>query len=159
MSEVHCPYCERPSMRMTGRELHPTRHDLAEKHFHVCRNCDAWIGCRDGTWEPLGRLANAELRRAKQDVHIALEPIWQSAMTMHNWTKSKARNLAYIWLATEMSIPNGRANIGDFDLDQCKLVKLICAHREADLLSLSRAQPRQSYAGRPNGHLRRSTSK
>lgn len=124
---------------MTGRELHPYRSDLADKHYHVCRNCDAWVGCKGRTWEPHGRLANAELRRAKQSAHAALEPIWRKAMRQFGWTKSKSRNLAYEWLALEMSLENGRPHIGDFNLDQCQLVISICRYRDADLKALSDA--------------------
>src|SRR3546814_8368090 len=46
-------------VRMTGRELYPAKPELANKHYFACRNCDAWIGCKDGTWEPVGRLADA----------------------------------------------------------------------------------------------------
>src|SRR3546814_5367725 len=65
-NEVICPYCCMGALRMTGRELYPAKPEHANKHYFACRNCDAWIGCKDGTWEPVGRLADAALRRAKQ---------------------------------------------------------------------------------------------
>ena len=134
---VSCTYCSKPTLRMTGSELHPSRSDLANKHYHVCRNCDAWIGCKGTGWEPSGRLANAQLRRAKQDAHAALEPIWQQAMAEHGWTKSKARNLAYKWIANELDLGPGRPQIGEFDLRQCELVTSICRYRDPDLYALS----------------------
>lgn len=137
MSEVTCPYCQRPALRMTGSDLHPSRSDLTNNHYWVCRNCDAWVGCHKPGWEPLGRLANAELRRAKQEAHAAFDPIWKNAMSHHGWTMSKARNLAYTWLTDEMNIERSQAHIGEFDLDQCKLTVLICQHREPNLLALS----------------------
>src|SRR3546814_9411440 len=59
-NEVICPYCCMGALRMTGRELYPAKPELANKHYFACRNCDAWIGCKDGTWEPVGRLADAD---------------------------------------------------------------------------------------------------
>jgi hypothetical protein len=127
------------ALRMTGRELYPAKPELANKHYFACRNCDAWIGCKDGTWEPVGRLADADLRRAKQSVHAAVEPILTSVMSTHNLTKSQARAAIYRWIATELDIADGNANIGDFDLKQCEIVLLICDHRkpEIDLRSSS----------------------
>lgn len=139
-NEVICPYCQQAALRMTGRELYPRKPELANKHYHVCRNCDAWIGCIDGTWEPIGHLANAELRRAKQDVYAAIEPIYLKAMSENNWTKSLARNLVYGWLATELNMTSGTASIGDFDLKQCQLVLLICNYRDPDLKAIHDAR-------------------
>jgi hypothetical protein len=135
-------------MRMTGLQLFPARVDLREKHYHVCRNCDAWVGCKDVTWEPIGRLANAELRRAKQAAHTALQKVWTAGAEQYGWTKSKARNLAYGWLCSEMGMRAGTANIGDFDLEQCELVALICQHRDPDLAGLCRQ--REAAAARRN---------
>ena len=131
-NEVICPYCRMDALRMTGRELYPAKPELANKHYFACRNCDAWIGCKDGTWEPVGRLANAALRRAKQTVHAAVEPILATAMSTHKLTKSQARTAIYRWIATELDIAGGSANIGDFDLKQCGIVLLICEHREPE---------------------------
>src|SRR5690606_20047671 len=131
--DVSCPYCSALALRMTGRELHPSRPDLANMRFHVCRNCDAWIGCVEGSWEPVAPLANAELRRAKQDAHAAVEPIWQAAVAAHNWAPSKARSAAYAWLASEMGLGPKPPRIANFDLKQCEVAILICKHRNADL--------------------------
>lgn len=122
---------------MTGRELHPSRSELINKHYHVCRACDAWAVCTDGTWEPIGPLANPELRRARQEAHAALERIWENAMRENDWSKSKARNLTYIWMSDEMSIDQKDLQIGRFDLPRCNLLLLIEKHRTPDLASIS----------------------
>lgn len=139
-NEVICPYCHMGALRMTGRELYPAKPELANKHYHVCRNDDAWIGCVDGTWEPLGRLADLDLRRAKQSVHAAIEPICAKAIAEHGWSKAYARNIVYGWLATELDV-RGTANIGEFDLKQCELVLLICEHRTPDLKAIASQRP------------------
>lgn len=83
MSGVCCDYCGRPARLVGGAEVYPHRPDLSSKRFWLCRPCDAWVGCHpkaeprrgglgDGT-VPLGRLANADLRRAKQRAHAAVE--------------------------------------------------------------------------------------
>ncbi len=137
-----CPYCSSLTLRMTGRELHPARPDLINKHYHVCRACDAWAVCSDGTWDPIGPLANAELRRARQDAHSSLEGIWSNAAKDHQWSTSKARNLTYIWMSDEMSIDQKDLQIGRFGLEQCNLLILIAKHREPDLASISQERVR-----------------
>src|SRR3546814_13339400 len=101
-NEVICPYCCMGALRMTGRELYPAKPELANKHYFACRNCDAWIGCKDGTWEPVGRLADAALRRAKQSVHAAVEPILVNTMADHSLPKSRSeeRRVGQAWVRT-----------------------------------------------------------
>lgn len=147
-NEVFCPYCDQPALRMTGRELYPAKPILANKHYHVCRNCDAWIGCKDGTWEPNGRLADSDLRRAKQDAHAAIDPICLKAMKDHDWSKNLARNVVYEWLAAELDIPGRVITLGDFDLRQCELVLLICQHRDPELNVFNRSRNPANHSKR-----------
>jgi hypothetical protein len=67
----------------------------------------------DGTL-PLGRLANAQLRVAKQKAHAAFDPIWKGG--------KYSRREAYNRLAKGMRIPVEDCHIGMFDVDQCKFV-------------------------------------
>ena len=77
METVTCPYCNNPAVLVGGDVIYPHRPDLYEKKFWQCDPCDAYVGCHrpgvgygDGT-RPLGRLANAELREAKKNVHTS----------------------------------------------------------------------------------------
>ncbi len=112
--QVHCPYCGRPAVLVTGREVYPHRPDLAHKYLWTCEPCDARVGTHKGTKEPLGRLANAELRRAKMDAHAALDPLWRSG--------ELTRSQAYEWLAGALGINSEECHIGMFDLEQCGAV-------------------------------------
>ena len=67
----------------------------------------------DGTL-PMGRLANAELRSAKQAAHAAFDPIWKSGFL--------SRRAAYTWLADVLGIPFDQCHIGEFDLQRCRQV-------------------------------------
>lgn len=92
-------------------------------------------GCR--VWRrytPLGRLANAELRTAKQMAHRALDPWWRS---YHRWTSHPAfdptlkhdrlrRKRIYAWLAERLDLPIESCHIGEFDLELCARVIRIC---------------------------------
>ncbi len=71
----------------------------------------------DGT-QPLGRLANAELRRAKSAAHARFDPIWTEGY--------KKRRRAYAWLAHELGMDVNCCHIGEFDVEQCRRVVAIC---------------------------------
>ncbi|MDR3087251.1 MAG: DUF3268 family zinc-finger domain-containing protein, partial [Azoarcus sp.] len=68
-------------------------------------------------YEPMGRLSNAELRRAKQAAHAAFDPLWKSGRMN--------RKEAYAWLAGELSVSAENCHIGMFDVDACKAVVAI----------------------------------
>jgi len=122
--KVICPYCDKPAQLVTGDNIYPHRHDLFAKLFYQCAPCGAWVGCHpkdggqgggigDGS-VPMGRLANAELRRAKQAAHAAFDPLWKS--------RSMSRKEAYAWLSKELGVSKSNTHIGMFDVDQCRAV-------------------------------------
>jgi hypothetical protein len=92
-----------------------------------CAPCQAWVGCHpDG--KPLGRLANASLRRAKQAAHAAFDPKWHAIQREEQCSKSRARGVAYKWLADHLGIDVRDCHIGMFDEVQCQRVVEICAN-------------------------------
>jgi hypothetical protein len=114
-----CPYCGKSSVKTTGNAIYPHLPRLAGKTFYQCVPCKAWVGCHDGTDKPLGRLADAQLRRAKQDAHAAFDPIWKTLVEA-GMGKSAARSRAYAWLAKELGIERSACHIGEFDLTMCQ---------------------------------------
>lgn len=130
MSNVRCPYCNKPAKIVNGKVIYPHRPDLAGKKFWQCAACDAYVGChgfnpRHGYRgiEPLGRLANRELRAAKMAAHAAFDPIWQSGR--------KTRTQAYSDLASRLGIPMSQCHIGLFDVEMCHRVIELCREKEA----------------------------
>lgn len=123
-----CPYCNEASKLVTGAELYPHRPTLHKCFFWRCEPCKAHVGChREGALfmigdkraisngrVPLGRLANADLRRAKSEAHTAFDTMWR--------TRTMSRNGAYRWLAKELGITVDECHIGMFDLQQCRAV-------------------------------------
>jgi zinc-finger-containing domain len=105
-----CPYCSNDAILEDGaRVLGPSY-----GFIWICAPCDAYVGVhRDSpNFEPLGRLANAELRQWKIRAHEAFDPLWESgAMTRHE---------AYAKLARLMGLEEKDAHIGMFDVQQCR---------------------------------------
>ena len=115
---MKCPYCGRPASLVTGKEIYPHRSDLNHLNFYQCKPCAAYVGTHKGTFKPLGRLANAELRKAKIAAHAAFDPIWRS--------NNMSRGAAYKWLANQLGMTRDECHIGMFDLDQCQKVIAVC---------------------------------
>jgi hypothetical protein len=116
--DIRCDYCDRLAERVNGKAIYPHRPDLVGKQFWRCQPCGAYVGCHPGTSTPLGRLANAQLRRAKQQAHAAFDPIWRS--------KERSRGEAYAWLAEQLGISKNNCHIGMFDVEMCERVVSVC---------------------------------
>ena len=123
-----CPYCASKSELVKGSVIYPHRNDLYNLNFWLCAPCDAYVGCHKGTTNPLGRLANKELRSAKSEAHKFFDPLW------HNSEKPRrhARNAAYSWLAEALGVPTQECHIGMFDVETCRRVVEICKNRLKD---------------------------
>ena len=98
MKPAICAHCGSECRLTDGKEIYPHRQDLRSLRFWVCDPCDAYVGCHkagmsdnnpDGT-KPLGLAADAELRRLRQQVHGAVDPLWQNAKQ-----KGRARQAVY----------------------------------------------------------------
>lgn len=126
MTAVLCAYCQQPAQLVSGETIYPHRRDLYARRFWHCAPCGAWVGCHPGTTKPLGRLADAELRQAKQVAHAAFDPLWRNT--------SIKRSHAYGWLATQLGIDRKRCHIGYFDVETCRRVVEICS-KEVDSLN------------------------
>lgn len=119
--DVVCPYCQNKAMLVKGGTIYPHRKDLHEKYFYLCRKDKAYVGCHPGTTEPLGRLADAELRKVRSAAHAAFDPLW------HN--RAMKRKECYAYLAEHLGIRVELCHIGDFDVPTCRRVIAICKPR------------------------------
>lgn len=126
-----CDYCGASAERVTGREVYPHLPDLAGNVIYRCLPCGASVGCHHGTDRPLGRLANAALRRAKRDAHAAFDPLWKAKMRRDVCSKKKARGAGYAWLAEQLGIDQSRCHIGMMDEETCRRVVEVCSRWRA----------------------------
>jgi hypothetical protein len=117
-----CPYCSRESQFFTTSEAIYNGRNYGP--LYVCLPCQAWVGCHPGTTTPLGRLANAELRRAKMQAHEAFDSVWRALYERRrasdpSYPRGRARGSRYKRLAALLGIPPRQCHIGMFDVDQC----------------------------------------
>lgn len=117
--KVMCPYCGKQAELVKGWQIYPNAGTWGNANFWACFDCQAWVGChrrnrkygRDGD-EPLGRLANSELRNAKRHVHRLLDPLWQQ--------KGMKRSEAYQALSRRLGIAAKDCHVGEFDVERCR---------------------------------------
>ena len=102
MRNVYCPYCGRQAEYVDSKVIYGRSYGMA----YLCRNCDAYVGVHRGTDEPLGRLADASLRKWKKAAHAAFDPLW---------------------LAQQLGLPVSETHIGMFDVEECISTILICS--------------------------------
>lgn len=105
---VICPYCQRTAALVDSIVIYRTR---SYGPAWRCAPCDAYVGCHPGTERPLGRLANAELRKAKIEAHKYFDSIWREG--------HMSRSEAYRWLADQLGMHPRGVHIGYFGVEQC----------------------------------------
>jgi hypothetical protein len=125
---VTCPYCSRPTEYVDSIAVYRKSYGM----IYLCRPCEAWVGVHKGTNEPLGRLANKELREWKMKAHAAFDPLWQRKLAIRRkqrgtgYKKAFARGSGYRWLSEQLGIPREACHIGMFDVATCKRVVELC---------------------------------
>jgi len=116
--DVFCQYCGETALLVSGAIIYPHRPDLKENMFWWCRDCKAWVGCHEQSLEPVGALANAELRLAKSEAHSLFDPLWRKG--------TLSRSDAYRWLSQQMKLPPRECHIALFNVKQCHEAALHC---------------------------------
>ena len=89
-----------------GAEIYPHRPDLASLPFWKCDACGNYVGCHHKTknrTQPLGCIPTTEIKKARQQIHRLLDPIWKS--------KRISRKQVYAKLTEELGWKYHTANI------------------------------------------------
>lgn len=73
---MKCPYCNREAIWCENKEVYGRNYGKSYMMW-LCKPCDAYVGCHNNTKEPLGRLANEDLRKMRRKVHIKIDPFWK----------------------------------------------------------------------------------
>ena len=116
---LYCPYCLKPS------EVKENQYG----YIYICPSCKASVGTHKNAPEPmaLGMLADNELKLYRREAQRLFDALWNKAMRVREWTKSKSRTTAYKWLSDAMNIPLVYTHIAMFDIEQCKQVIVLCS--------------------------------
>lgn len=110
---IYCDYCGHRAELVDDAVIYGRSYGHTA---YLCRNCGAYVGCHGRSDKPLGRLANAQLRRWEMAAHAAFDPLWKRGPFRGR------RRAAYAWLAEKMALPVEKTHIGMFDERQCQQV-------------------------------------
>ncbi len=105
-----------PASRVYGESAE--RLGMAEEWLYQCQNCNARVGCHKGTRRPLGNVANEVLRLKRMETHQVFDAFWKK--------RGMSRTKAYRWLAEQMGLPEAKAHIGGFEMEQCQQLIELC---------------------------------
>lgn len=111
---IYCPYCNAPAVLQRTDQVYGVECDTM---LYVCKNypaCDTYIRTIPGTMQPLGTMANAELRQLRRETHEVFDQLY----LRHLMTK----DAAYDWMAFWLSCQRSNAHIAMLDTFACKLV-------------------------------------
>lgn len=103
-----CPYCNSETERTT--EIAIYGQEYSGRDVIMCKNypsCDAYVGCHK-SGEPLGRLANKKLRKAKIEAHKHFDKLWREDHI--------SRSDAYKLLSNHLGVPPEYTHIGMFSI-------------------------------------------
>lgn len=112
-SVVRCPYCGALADLRPAAEIY--HDDSRDDLLYVCRNyprCNAYVRVQPGTKQPMGPLANGDLRHLRIRAHRAFDRVWQCGVM--------TRDAAYRWMADYFCIPLREAHIGQFSEYRCQ---------------------------------------
>ena len=71
-----CPYCKEQAEWVENKEIYGRNYGKSYMVW-LCKKCNAYVGCHKNTKEPLGTLANKELRDLRIKAHNAIDVYWK----------------------------------------------------------------------------------
>lgn len=132
LARVDCGECGRPAGLVTGVVVYPHRPDLHDRPYWRCCACGAYVGCHQGTYQPLGTPCGPETRLARSKAHEAFDPLWRAKVSAGT-PKHEARPAGYRWLSEQLGIPFEKTHIGMMDAATALRVVELCApYRRAE---------------------------
>ena len=110
VANVYCPYCGKKAELVDSVEIYSKSYGM----IWMCFSCDAYTGVHKSSksFQPLGTLANQELRGLRQRTHHLFDPMWRDG--------KMSRTEAYDWLARKMNIDKKKCHVAMFSKQQCK---------------------------------------
>ncbi|NGX85055.1 zinc-finger-containing protein [Aequorivita sp. KMM 9714] len=122
-----CPYCKCETKLVSGDEVYPHRTNddprpkFLDKKYYMCLlNSNHYVGTYSDNITSLGRLADTELRKLKNQGHNTFDPLWKTKNIF------QSQKLAYDWLSEKMELPLELTHFGMFTVEQCKRAIEFC---------------------------------
>ena len=97
--QIHCPYCGAKASLRPASAVYGTATKVPDSYLYVCDRyprCDSYVGAHKRTKEPMGTLANGDLRNKRIQAHKAFDWMWKSGL-MTKWQ-------AYKWMQGKLAL-------------------------------------------------------
>ncbi len=108
-----CPYCDREAPWVENKELYRKNYGKSYMCYY-CKLCDAYVGCHNNTREPLGTMANRELRALRIQAHHYLDMHWNFGSDRRN-----RRTKVYSEMASYFGFD---VHVGSADIELCNKI-------------------------------------
>lgn len=119
--QITCPYCGAPAIYRPASMVHGNNTWQKGTHLYVCSqwpDCDSYVTAHKSSHQPMGSLANKNLRHKRIQAHQALEELRQTRH-METWA-------VYVWIQMKLKLTPDKAHIGMFSEDMCDRLIAIC---------------------------------
>lgn len=123
---TECPHCGSPVDIAHHRDIYGSECG-SWPWMYVCtgEDCDARVGMHPFTNLPLGTMATAAERRARQWAKQPFEQLWKGRVVYRGGVRVRlkpvmTRSQAYQALAKALCIPEEHCHFGYFDIETCR---------------------------------------
>lgn len=113
-----CPYCKKQAEWVENKRIYGKNYGKSYMMYY-CKSCDAYVGCHNNTCEPLGVMANKELRGWRKKAHNALDPLWKGK-------RYGMRSAVYNTISFDFVYD---VHIGNTDIKQCQEIIAWCENK------------------------------
>lgn len=89
---VLCPVDGKPAPWVENKEKYGRNYGKSYMAYY-CKEHDTYVGCHNNTRQPLGTMADDELRKLRMAVHAKIDPLWRSGQYkrkhIYKWLSKK----------------------------------------------------------------------
>lgn len=127
--KIRCPYCGSLASKRPASYIYGESADK-NKYLFVCDcypKCNSYVAATE-KGQPMGTLANKELRQKRIAAHKSIDRIWKKGFM----TKEQV----YVWLQSKLNMTDKEMHIGKFGIYYCNRVIYECnrAYRNMRIL-------------------------
>jgi hypothetical protein len=112
--KIWCCNCNKEvwTIAAKGKKIYPHIPKLKDNHYWQCKHCSGYVGCHpdDRYHRPLGSIPTPRLKKARNEIHKILDPLWQSYKK-----KNKKRTELYREISTYLGYEFHTAEIRDIE--------------------------------------------
>jgi hypothetical protein len=107
---LNCPFCGKEAEWTENKAIYGRNYGKSYMCY-LCRPYGAYVGCHQNTRNPLGTMANKELREWRVKAHAVIDPLWKSGKMKRKEVYKLIQEKLGRWI-----------HIGESTIEDCKEV-------------------------------------